>query len=402
MTLPNLRIPMRLLSLVALIALLSGPVRAQDACGMGGCTHEDAASATPVTDAQRRLSEREVFLMATEILAVSGLANTLKIEETMEVFNAAAYLEDGERWIGFNPLWVLRFKDLPTDARWPLYAVVAHEIGHHLMGHTIIRGGSRPATELEADAYAGFVLHALGADLPQAQALWQDFSLTGSDTHPARDLRLAAVEAGWLRSAGRAGLALPGGDRGPPDVPRSIRQRPDDGTTATGAQTAPEIPAETRGPDVAHPALALHAVCAPLPKGGPRGRLCASSALDAAQVARLTDDDLRTPWTEQDPGPGTGTRFLFDFAAPVVARRLSVVNGDNGDEKAFQRSARLEAVTLRGSNGHSRTIVVRDSRREQTWTLAEFEGVDWIEVTVDSVIAGRRYDTLAVSRLRID
>ncbi|WP_179380587.1 NADase-type glycan-binding domain-containing protein [Jannaschia marina] len=379
------------------LATIPPAALAQDSCGMGGCTAGERTETAPISETERRLSEQEVFVMASEIMAVTGLRNTFKIEETMDVYNAAAYLEDQERWIGFNPLWVRQFKDLPTDDRWPLYAVIAHEIGHHLMGHTILPGGSRPATELEADEYAGFVLHALGADLEDAQRLWHDFSAEASASHPGRGQRLAAVSEGWHRSAGRAGLALPVATAPAPDAdsPQSIRQR--DEAASEAPSRATDVIAETRRPE-----LPGQAVCAPLPKGGLRGRLCASSAVAVDHVARLTDGDRRAPWTEQDPGAGAGSRLLFEFARPISAQQLTIVNGDNSDEKAFRRNARLEGITLRGSNGHSRVIVVRDNRREQSWTLAGFEGVEWIEVTVDSVIEGRRYDTLAVSRLRIE
>ena len=36
--------------------------------------------------------------------------------------------------------------------------LLAHEVGHHLNGHTIHRGGSTPELELEADEFAGFIL----------------------------------------------------------------------------------------------------------------------------------------------------------------------------------------------------------------------------------------------------
>ncbi|SFJ52683.1 NADase-type glycan-binding domain-containing protein [Jannaschia pohangensis] len=392
------------------LCLLSGltvasAAPAQDNCGMGGCAGPADGDLPTVTASESRLTTREVFLMANEILAISGLANNLKIHETMDVYNAAAYIEDQERVIGFNPLWVLKFKDMPVDDRWPLYAVIAHEIGHHLLGHTILPGGSRPATELEADAFAGFTLHALGATLPQAQTLWQGFSESGSDTHPPRQERLAAVEQGWLQSAGRAGLAIPDGTpdggSGPGD-PDAVRQRPDENAGDVSAQAGSDGTEDSQTSRGARPDLPAQSICAPLPKGGARGRLCATTALDALSVSRLLDGDIRSSWSEQAPGNGRGSRLLFDFETPISAARLTIVNGDNSDEKTFRRYARLESITLSGSNGFKRTIAVRDHRGEQSWTLAGFEGVDWIEVHVDSVIDGRRYDTLAVSTLRFD
>ena len=46
---------------------------------------------------------------------------------------------------------------------WAPVSIMAHEIGHHLSGHTITSGGSRPAIELEADKFSGYVLYRMGA-----------------------------------------------------------------------------------------------------------------------------------------------------------------------------------------------------------------------------------------------
>jgi Zn-dependent protease with chaperone function len=79
-------------------------------------------------------------------------------------------------------------------------ALIAHEMGHHLNGHTLHRGGSEPALELEADEFAGFVLRKLGATLREAQEVM--YLISGSQssaTHPARNDRMLAIEKGWTR-----------------------------------------------------------------------------------------------------------------------------------------------------------------------------------------------------------
>lgn len=78
---------------------------------------------------------------------------------------------------------------------------MAHEIGHHLQGHTLVPGGSRPPSELEADDFSGFTLYQMGAELEDAQKAMATFGdPNGSATHPPRDQRLVAIEKGWDRA----------------------------------------------------------------------------------------------------------------------------------------------------------------------------------------------------------
>ena len=84
-------------------------------------------------------------------------------------------------------------------------ALLAHEIGHHLNGHTIRKGGSSPELELEADEFAGFTLHKLGATLKESQKVMHFIAKTKeSATHPGRNSRLLAIEKGWTKAAGYA------------------------------------------------------------------------------------------------------------------------------------------------------------------------------------------------------
>ena len=80
-------------------------------------------------------------------------------------------------------------------------ALLAHEVGHHVNGHTILKTGSTPELELEADQYSGFVMHKLGASLQQAQEVMKYIAKTEtSKTHPGRGLRMDAIQTGWNRA----------------------------------------------------------------------------------------------------------------------------------------------------------------------------------------------------------
>ena len=115
--------------------------------------------------------------------------------------NATATIVGEQRAIFYNQEFMLRIKDA-TNTDWAAISILAHEIGHHLQGHTIQSRGSRPEIELEADKYSGFVLQKMGATLDQALTAMNTFgSDQGSATHPPRSARLAAITNGWRNAA---------------------------------------------------------------------------------------------------------------------------------------------------------------------------------------------------------
>ena len=108
------------------------------------------------------------------------------------------------RVIAYDPAWLL-WIERQTDA-WGPESVMAHEVAHHLLGHTVF--GGDPEAELDADYFSGFILRRLGADLDQAQATERLIgSDTGSATHPPKRRRLAFIAMGWRK----AGEGLAGG-----------------------------------------------------------------------------------------------------------------------------------------------------------------------------------------------
>jgi len=85
-----------------------------------------------------------------------------------------------------------------TGTNWSSISILAHEIGHHLNGHTLGVGGSRPDLELQADKFSGFVCARMGATLAEAQAAMKvAASSAGSSTHPPKSARLEAIAVGW-------------------------------------------------------------------------------------------------------------------------------------------------------------------------------------------------------------
>jgi outer membrane biosynthesis protein TonB len=145
--------------------------------------------------------------MVTNIMSVIGLKPNFELR-VANVPNAAAVLIKGKRYILYNPKFMEEITGA-TGTNWAAISILAHEIGHHLNGHTLDNVGSRPKTELEADEFSGFVLRKMGATLAEAQAVMGIIaSLKGSHTHPAKDDRLAFIATGWNNADPQATAAV--------------------------------------------------------------------------------------------------------------------------------------------------------------------------------------------------
>jgi hypothetical protein len=166
-----------------------------------------------------------------EITDVVGLKPRFELRATDQVENAAAVNYDGKRYLLYNPDFVAAVNQAGrTD--WAGISILAHEMGHHLNGHTLRGGGSQPQDELEADEFSGFVLRKMGASLAQAQAALAAIATDeGSPTHPGRRPRLAAIGAGWQRAEGQV-------------VASAGKPRPSAAPVALGRPApAPQLPA---------------------------------------------------------------------------------------------------------------------------------------------------------------
>lgn len=186
------------------------------------------------------------------ILKVAGLTRNFVIEASHDVDNAEAGVDgNNRRYIYYNPAFIERIKEQArTD--WAALAIMAHEIGHHLLGHRIEDAGRTPQEEeeirhrheLEADKYSGFILRYLGAPLSKAQSAIKAYGdEDGSPTHPPMRARLDAIRAGWEEATGIIrGLVAAGEGTAarPPAPPPAVRATPESprATTSPAASRA--------------------------------------------------------------------------------------------------------------------------------------------------------------------
>ena len=132
-----------------------------------------------------------------EIVRRSGLKRNFYVMECPNTDNCFAAIQGQTRLIVYDGSFMKKANDL-SKSDWGALSILAHEIGHHLQGHTIIEGGSDPVKELEADEFSGFVMYQMGASLKEAQAaIYKLTSDYDGGTHPARPKRLAAIKKGY-------------------------------------------------------------------------------------------------------------------------------------------------------------------------------------------------------------
>lgn len=155
-------------------------------------------------------AERWMHGMINRITSAIGLENRFRVKALFNYNNCSAICFSNDvgqdRFIQFDRAFLENYQR-KTSNPWFTLGVLAHELGHHLNGHSLDGIGSRPNKELEADAFAGFVLQKLGCPLQQAQAVFSFLNETeGPPTHPVKKQRYAAIKRGWDKAAGLTSL----------------------------------------------------------------------------------------------------------------------------------------------------------------------------------------------------
>ncbi len=148
-------------------------------------------------------SDEDAQLAVDRILKQIGLPSKgFTLKSCPNINNAVAKNIKGSngkyhRYILYDNQFMSRIEN-SANTDWSAISILAHEIGHHLIGHSLNNEGSNHTYELEADYWSGWALAKLGASLTEAQSAIQSLRYEkATSTHPAKKDRLLEIEKGW-------------------------------------------------------------------------------------------------------------------------------------------------------------------------------------------------------------
>lgn len=162
-----------------------------------GCGYNYSAGNESIELSEPNLRE---VIQIKSILEFTGLPLNFEIFQA-NVNNAFATIIDNKRYIIYDKN-LFNYVDDRSQNYWTSMSILAHEIGHHLGGHTLMFNSKTKTehfqSELDADKYSGFILYKMGATLEQAQfAINQLGSEKDCESHPSKYKRLVSIEEGW-------------------------------------------------------------------------------------------------------------------------------------------------------------------------------------------------------------
>jgi len=175
------------------------------ACQYGSST--DASKICEFYQTRSFATHRNADIALDKILDVTGMSKRFVLKECNDISNCVATTYKGIRYILYDKSFMDAIATRTNS--WASTSILAHEIGHHVNGHTLGEESTLSESrqmEIEADEYSGFVMFKLGASLSQAQEAIRLMSANKDDsysTHPSKDKRLRAIERGYNKAKGQ-------------------------------------------------------------------------------------------------------------------------------------------------------------------------------------------------------
>ena len=161
-------------------------------------------------------NDKDADIALEKILAVIGASKSFILQPCSDINNAVATSYKGLRYILYDKSFMSTIANNSTS--WSQLFILAHEVGHHINGHSIdillaAADIVEPKTlaakrkqELESDEFAGFILGKLGATLEQTSEAVNLLASNKDDTfstHPTKTKRLNAIKIGFNKALGK-------------------------------------------------------------------------------------------------------------------------------------------------------------------------------------------------------
>jgi tetratricopeptide (TPR) repeat protein len=161
-------------------------------------------------------NDKDADIALDKILAVIGASKRFILQPCSDINNAVATSYKGLRYILYDKSFMSTIANNSTS--WSQLFILAHEVGHHINGHSIdillaAADIVEPKTlaakrkqELESDEFAGFILGKLGATLEQTSEAINLLASNKDDTystHPNKSKRLNAIKIGFNKALGK-------------------------------------------------------------------------------------------------------------------------------------------------------------------------------------------------------
>jgi tetratricopeptide (TPR) repeat protein len=176
----------------------------------------DAVKLCGVVQSSPFINDVEAEDALDKILSVIGASKRFVLKPCKDINNAIAVSYKGIRYILYDSEFINSLSSI-NDNYWINMFILAHEVGHHINGHSMdlllysadlvekIDLEESRNQELEADEFAGFVLAKLGASFSEASEAVASIPLNADDsysTHPKKSKRLVAIKTGYNKSTG--------------------------------------------------------------------------------------------------------------------------------------------------------------------------------------------------------
>ena len=168
----------------------------------------DAIAAPSAPTLLEAMAKGSAPALLQEIVKVIGMTPNVELREEVGFSGVAAVVsKDGHAVLIYDKSKVSAFDRNSTNG-WSVPAILAHEVGHVVLGHldrtlcftdpsSVPICRSARDRELEADQFAGKVLRQLGSSLEQTQRAFIFLPDQSTETHPGRKERIDALLKGW-------------------------------------------------------------------------------------------------------------------------------------------------------------------------------------------------------------